>query len=293
MAMERKLSPPLDCQVFSSGCSDPHKLKAKLLATSTDQRSWKLFQWTEKAMASRHTDILEWTLQQPELIQFHQMVILEAALPSSVSESFHPCLTLVAQYINQQGKEYRGANSPLHILARGYTNPFSKKYRRGAPSLKLRVKTKEEIKLLREAATTLLRRGADPNARNKKGNTPLHTAAKKANSTMLQLLLEHGAKIKKNKYGFPPLKWAIRGNNDYRAAAYGTIDYRDREYRNIEKLLLREKNSETYTMLGACLDKLYHKERLVKKEMRLPVPFMPQEIINMIGEWLRVINGEE
>jgi ankyrin repeat protein len=44
-----------------------------------------------------------------------------------------------------------------------------------------------------ERVKELLKKGADPNTKDKKGRTPLHAAAYKGHVEVVKLLLEHGA----------------------------------------------------------------------------------------------------
>eukprot|EP01102_Stenamoeba_stenopodia_P011499 TRINITY_DN3542_c0_g1_i1.p1 TRINITY_DN3542_c0_g1~~TRINITY_DN3542_c0_g1_i1.p1 ORF type:complete len:101 (+),score=6.30 TRINITY_DN3542_c0_g1_i1:348-650(+) len=53
--------------------------------------------------------------------------------------------------------------------------------------------------------------GADLNARNRDGVTPLHNAAYHGNIPLISILLEHGAKIDvPNRVGETALHWAAR-----------------------------------------------------------------------------------
>jgi ankyrin repeat protein len=62
-----------------------------------------------------------------------------------------------------------------------------------------------------KVATTLLERGADPNAKNVLGQTPLHVAAFIGNVPMIELLHKHGADISAiNRQNFTALHYAVR-----------------------------------------------------------------------------------
>ncbi len=80
-----------------------------------------------------------------------------------------------------------------------------------------RAGSEEGVRLLFEAATNgqeeeaqlLLRGGADVNARDEAGNTPLMLASGKCHMGLIKLLLEHGADVNaSNKEGFTALSWA-------------------------------------------------------------------------------------
>lgn len=58
----------------------------------------------------------------------------------------------------------------------------------------------------------LLERGADVNARNENGTTPLHFAARYGNTDIAKLLIERGADVNAKKEG-TPLHWAIYHRN--------------------------------------------------------------------------------
>ena len=58
-------------------------------------------------------------------------------------------------------------------------------------------------------AEVLLKNGADVNAKNKDGDTPLHHAARNSNYNTVEVLLKNGADVNaKNKNGDTPLHWA-------------------------------------------------------------------------------------
>ena len=65
-----------------------------------------------------------------------------------------------------------------------------------------------------EIANLLIRQGADVNARNYDGFTPLHHAAKWNNSKTLALLIRKGGDVNaRNSDGFTPLHYAAKWNN--------------------------------------------------------------------------------
>ncbi len=78
----------------------------------------------------------------------------------------------------------------------------------------------------------LLFKGADPNAKNKAGDTPLHLASRSGALKVVVLLLSKKALINaKNKYGVTPLQWAC-GSNRIRVLRYlvskgASIDTKD------------------------------------------------------------------
>jgi ankyrin repeat protein len=60
-----------------------------------------------------------------------------------------------------------------------------------------------------ERVRELLKKGADPNAKNEYGNTPLHEAASRGHVDVVRLLLEHGADPNiQNNIGWTPLHLA-------------------------------------------------------------------------------------
>ena len=56
--------------------------------------------------------------------------------------------------------------------------------------------------------------GAKINAKNNKGETPLHWAAFSGNAEVVTCLVESGAKILFNKDGETPLHWAIEERHE-------------------------------------------------------------------------------
>jgi ankyrin repeat protein len=60
----------------------------------------------------------------------------------------------------------------------------------------------------------LLNRGADPNRRNGRGESPLHCAAMSGDNEVVELLLDHGADIKaRDGEGWTPLHAATGDGN--------------------------------------------------------------------------------
>lgn len=59
-----------------------------------------------------------------------------------------------------------------------------------------------------EEMLLLLDRGAKVNANNKKGITPLMEAIKAGNTTLVRLILEHGAEVDPNRTLYWLLEWA-------------------------------------------------------------------------------------
>jgi hypothetical protein len=60
-------------------------------------------------------------------------------------------------------------------------------------------------------ATTLLNRGADVNMKTRDGLTPLHTACYEGNTEMAELLLNQGADVNaRDNDGATPLTWAVK-----------------------------------------------------------------------------------
>lgn len=78
-----------------------------------------------------------------------------------------------------------------------------------------------------ERVTFLLGKGADPNAPNREGSAPLHTAAKDRDSAMIALLLEHKASPNvRDRHGWTPLLYAAYRNHvpSVKALAAGGAD---------------------------------------------------------------------
>lgn len=74
---------------------------------------------------------------------------------------------------------------------------------------------KEEA--LNDVVEYLLRLGADPNATNKQGYSPVHIAARKNKASILPMLVDAGAELelKCNRYHATPLHWAAyKGCNE-------------------------------------------------------------------------------
>jgi len=66
----------------------------------------------------------------------------------------------------------------------------------------------------KDAAELLIAKGADVNAKDKRGYTPLHRAAAEGSTEIAELLLANGADVNaKNNKGETPLKWAIDGEH--------------------------------------------------------------------------------
>ena len=51
----------------------------------------------------------------------------------------------------------------------------------------------------KSTAELLIKKGADVNAQNKDSFTPLHFAADKAHMDMLEVLVKHGAKVRRER----------------------------------------------------------------------------------------------
>ena len=67
----------------------------------------------------------------------------------------------------------------------------------------------------KDAATELIKRGADVNLADDDGDTPLHGAAQTGNVEVMQLLLEKSANPNaRNSVGGTPLMWAAVYNNE-------------------------------------------------------------------------------
>jgi ankyrin repeat protein len=80
-------------------------------------------------------------------------------------------------------------------------------------------KPEPESRVLAGVATAV-KLGADVNAVNPAGDTALHTAASQGHDSVVQFLVEHGAKLDiKNKRGQTPLRSAMSGGFGRRGGA--------------------------------------------------------------------------
>lgn len=94
----------------------------------------------------------------------------------------------------------RDGNTPLHYVSVDHTVIGSIDYRKSEHTKNL----KEQVRIAKE----LVRRGADVNARNGDGETPLHWAARNDRERIWELLIRNGARDDvKNKQGKTPLDY--------------------------------------------------------------------------------------
>ena len=119
--------------------------------------------------------------------------------------------------------------TPLHIMVRCYSSTSN---------------TEEEIKKI---ISELCDMGEDINAKNNKGDTPLHVAAEGNLYTVIRMLVDHGADINaKNNRGDTPLHVAVEGNRNF-AVSHLVKAGAD----------LKAKNNERKTPLHIARDKGY------------------------------------
>ena len=103
----------------------------------------------------------------------------------------------------------------------------------------------------------LISKGANVNAKNKEGNTPLHSAAESGNTEIIDLLFANNAKIEKNKNGqFPGEFLDVKGINIVTMLSDKKAE--NAMYLNVKlggtktDLLKQEMNETTSYKLGTC-----------------------------------------
>lgn len=105
-----------------------------------------------------------------------------------------------------------------------------------------------------EVVGLLLARGADPNARDRYGNTPLWAAAQAGKADLARMLIEAGADVNnRNKKGRTPLHWAVFTKRaEYARAlldAGAEVDARDEQGRTPLALALEQDNQAVAEVL--------------------------------------------
>ena len=105
-----------------------------------------------------------------------------------------------------------------------------------------------------ELARLLLTAGADVNAKNKWGSTPLHAAAREGHTEAVRLLLEAGADVNaENEDGETPLHWAAwEGHTDVvrlLLAAGADVNAKDKDVRTPLHLAAKKERPDVVRLL--------------------------------------------